>query len=193
MQEYNVVQLLDLVAKIGEEKVKKLLSAFLSPLNPKIEYFVKNRALEFSRRKTSITHVVIDEEAYMVGFFTLALKPLRINNNRVSRTTAKSLERFGRYDAATDSYDLAAYLIAQFGKNYQLTKERQIDGVSLMNLAMDKLVEVQHVIGGGVGFLECEEKEKLLSFYQRGDNRFKIFGKREDDDNSTLIQLLKLF
>lgn len=76
-----------------------------------------------------MTHLVMDEEAYLVGFFTLALKPLQVNRpTRVSRTTAKRLGCFGRYDSSTDSYELAAYLIAQFGKNYQFSKERQIDG-----------------------------------------------------------------
>lgn len=191
MQKYKAVQLLDLVAKIGEEKVKALLSDFSSPLNPKIEDFLKNKALEFSRRKSSITHLVMDEEAYLVGFFTLALKPLQVNNNRVSRTTTKRLGCFGRYDSSTDSYELAAYLIAQFGKNYQFSKERQIDGVSLMNLSIKRLLEVQHVIGGGAVFLECEEQEKLLSFYQKEENRYRIFGERKDDDHSTLIQLIR--
>lgn len=33
---------------------------------------------------------------------------------------------------------------------------------SLMNLSIKRLLEVQHVIGGGAVFLECEEQEKLL-------------------------------
>ena len=45
-----------------------------------------------------------------------------------------------------------------------------------MDLAFDVLERVQHQIGGGLVFLECEEHEALLKFYQNEHNRFRIFG-----------------
>ena len=39
---------------------------------------------------------------------------------------------------------------------------------------------VQREIGGGVVYLECEEKPELLNFYQNEKNRFRKFGERLD-------------
>ena len=53
---------------------------------------------------------------------------------------------------------------------------------------------MQHRIGGGVVYLECEDKPQLLEFYQNKDNRFKIFGERESDvDHTKYIQLIRFF
>lgn len=63
-------------------------------------------------------------------------------------------------------------MIAQFGKNYTLAPEKRLSGNELMDLAFEVLERVQHEIGGGVVFLECEDKPKLLEFYQNDKNRF---------------------
>lgn len=51
------------------------------------------------------------------------------------------------------------------------------------------------MVGGMVVFLEAEDHEKLLQFYE-AENGFKRFGSREikqsKDDTHTLIQLLKV-
>ena len=54
------------------------------------------------------------------------------------------------------------------------------------------LSEVQHLIGGEVVFLECEEKEKLLEFYKNDNNRFKQYGERiSNKENKKYLQLLR--
>ena len=72
---------------------------------------------------------------------------------------------------------LAAYLIAQLGKNFQYENDKRITGKQLLNLAIDKIREIQYMAGGKVMFLEAENKEKLLNFYER-ENGFKQFNKR---------------
>ena len=36
-----------------------------------------------------------------------------------------------------------------------------------MELALSKVYEVQSMIGGRILFLECEQKQNLISFYER--------------------------
>ena len=45
-----------------------------------------------------------------------------------------------------------------------------------MDDAFEILGRVQRDIGGGIVYLECEDRPKLLGFYQNDKNRFKIFG-----------------
>lgn len=63
-------------------------------------------------------------------------------------------------------------------------------------LACDKIKSIQDEIGGKVTYLECEDKPKLIEFYE--SNGFVNFGKRELDKDEKddlsgqyLIQMLK--
>ena len=62
-------------------------------------------------------------------------------------------------------------------------------------MAQNKVRAIQNEIGGRYVYLECEDKEKLLAFYQH--NGFILFGKRSLDKDETdiegsyLMQLLK--
>ncbi len=89
---------------------------------------------------------------------------------------------------------VSAFLIAQFGKNYEEREGEPVNGNSLMDDAMDILVAVQHDVGGGVVYLECEDKPQLLSFYQNDNNFFRVFGERYSEvDQTKYIQLLRFF
>ena len=75
-----------------------------------------------------------------------------------------------------------------------LVAENDLTGNRLMDYVFEVLTRVQHEIGGGLIFLECEEKPELLSFYQNEENRFKPFGERYSElDHVKYIQLLRLF
>lgn len=63
-----------------------------------------------------------------------------------------------------------------------------------MDMAITVLQGVQKQVGGGVVFLECEDKPKLLKFYQNEHNNFKVYGERFSEiDNIKYLQLLKFF
>ena len=53
--------LLDLVDAIGEDETKNLLSDFSCSKNQEIGNYVRKNALDFARRKISMTHLVIDD------------------------------------------------------------------------------------------------------------------------------------
>ena len=69
-----------------------------------------------------------------------------------------------------------------------------INGNELMDLTFEILEKVQHDIGGGIVFLECEDKVKLLNFYQSEKNGFMLFNERYSaNDNTKYIQLFNFF
>lgn len=84
-------------------------------------------------------------------------------------------------------------MVAQFGKNYQYEESAALTENELMDMTIVTLKEIQRQIGGGVVYLECENKPKLLSFYQNNENRYQIFGDRYSArDSVKYIQLMKM-
>ena len=63
-----------------------------------------------------------------------------------------------------------------------------------MDFAIDALHEIQRQLGGLMVYLECEEKEPLLRFFQEM-NGFRLFGERVTDgerevEKHKLLQIL---
>ncbi len=192
MELFKVINILDIINKIGEKDTNALLSDFSCPHNVEIEDFLKNKAIEFAKKKTSITHIIFNSQGEIAAYFTLTHKALEINATNFSNEIKKKLKKFTYPDEETETYTLSAFLIAQFGKNEAKLKGTKPDGNNLMNTAIETLKHVQHDIGGGIVYLECEEKEQLLKFYQNENNKYKIFGERiSEKDKIKYIQLLR--
>lgn len=193
MSNFETVNILDMVDAIGEEELQLILSDFSCPKNQEIEHFVRKNAIEFAKRKMSITYLVIDEESRIEGIFTLTHKAVQLLDAGLTGTVRKKIQRHARLDEATDSYILSAFLVAQFGKNYQYGESNALKGNELMDITIVTLKEIQRQIGGGVVYLECEDKPQLLSFYQNKENRYQIFGDRYSErDAVKYIQLMKI-
>lgn len=179
MNGYGTVNILDMIDAIGEDAVNRILSEFSCPKNVEIEDFVKNKAVDFAKRKISVTYLVMDNETgAVISIFTLAHKVLDINKDALSATSRKKLSRFANFDETKNSYSVSAFLIAQFGKNYSADQPSDWNGVRLMEKTFETLGIVQRYIGGGVVFLECEDNPFLLDFYQNEQNRFHSFDVR---------------
>lgn len=193
MSNFETVNILDMIEAIGEEELQLILSDFSCTKNLEIEHFVRKNAIEFAKRKMSITYLVIDEESRIVGIFTLTHKAVQLLDAGLTGTVRKKIQRHARLDEATDSYILSAFLIAQFGKNYQYEESNALKGNELMDITIVTLKEIQRQIGGGVVYLECEDKPQLLSFYQNQENRYQVFGDRYSErDSVKYIQLMKI-
>ena len=179
----------------GEPALVELLSGFSSPKNKDVEHFLKKSAIEFTKKNQSVTYLVVSaEDVRLLGYFTLALKPLTVRGETVSNTMKRKLLRISELDEKSDTYTMSAYLIAQLGKNFSESGGTEITGAELLKLAWDKIKEIQYLGGGVVTFLEAENEEKLLSFYR--DNRFSQFDTRQTtsdtDESHELVQLLRL-
>lgn len=194
MNAYTTVNVLDMIDVIGEDRVNQILSDFSCPKNDEIENFIKKNAIDFAKRKMSITHLVMDENGKLAAIFALTHKAVKIKDEILSSTLRKKIKRYAQLDEDTSSYMVSAFLIAQFGKNYEEREGESVNGNSLMDDAMDILAAVQHDVGGGVVYLECEDKPQLLSFYQNDNNFFRVFGERYSEvDQTKYIQLLRFF
>lgn len=194
MNNYSVFNILDMLETLGEDEVNSILSEFSCPINAEIENYLHNNAIEFAKRKMSISYLVFNDEQELVGYFTLTHKTSIIPCESLSNTSKKKLSMHAKINENTLSYDVSAFLIAQFGKNYAVKDGKGINGDCLMDYVFDSLYRIQHLIGGGVVFLECEENIKLLNFYQNENNRFKPYGERySQKEDKKYIQLVRLF
>ena len=49
--DFSIQNILRLIETLGEEKVGQLLSEFSCPINPEIEDFVRNKSIDFAKKK----------------------------------------------------------------------------------------------------------------------------------------------
>ena len=195
---YKVINLKDIYNTIGEQETKEILKKFKCELNQDVEYFLKQKAIEFSRQDIAETFIVTSsykQEEVIVGYFSITNKGTSIKRVMLSNTKRKRLLKYAKYDNESKSYVIALPLIGQLGKNFYNDYNKLITGDILLKMACDKIKEAQDILGGRFIFLECEDKPKVKEFYE--SNGFVCFGKRslerdERDTNSGeyLLQML---
>jgi len=175
--------------------LKEYLSGFRSIHNEDVERFIKEKALDFSAQSVARTHLVLLEKGDFLGYFTLAHKILQVPAKLLSKNLEKKVSRFGRLDERSESYSLPLPLIAQLGKNYAAGLKETIDGSILLKLACDKVKRIQRDLGGKFTYVECEDKEPLISFYTRnefvridGGDPLKLY----DTSKPYLVQMIRL-
>ncbi len=185
---------------LGEDFAKGIVSSFSCPLNLDVEHFLKNVAIEFSKQSISSTYLIMASfrNTYvLVGYYTLANKIFCIDKDSLPNRKWKSrMAKFGQFDKTIQRYTISAPLIGQLGKNYSNDYDKLITGDELLKLALDKVREMQNIVGGKIVYLECEQKDTLIDFYTR--NGFVNFGLRSLDRDETdklsgevLVQMLR--
>lgn len=199
MEGFTILNIRDYLqndSDIGEADLRELLSDFSCPLNPDVERFLAKNAIEFTKKNQSVTYLVFTtEDAELVGYFTLAIKPIAVSAERFSNNVKRKLARVSELDEENNTFALSAYLIAQLGKNFSGEANKRISGQQLLEVAMETVYELQFMAGGMVVFLEAEKHPKLLNFYD-AENGFKEFEIKEvyrgENATHTLVQMLKL-
>ena len=192
MSGYTIRKISELAAEYGDDFVRNVVFAFTCRFNAEVDDFLSCNALNFARRKVSVTELVFDNTSQLyAGYFTLAVKPLQIPAAALSSTQRKRVERFSKLDPQSSPYTVAAYLIAQFGKNYQ-AGDASISGAELLPFAMNHIRRAQEEVGGQIVFLEMEHgNHKLATFY--GKCGFAQFGERNTVENGKPITYDQLF
>lgn len=192
MSGYTIRKISELAVDYGDDFVSNVVSAFTCRFNAEVDDFLYSNALDFARRKVSVTELVFDNASQLcAGYFTLAVKPLQIPASALSSTQRKRVERFSKLDSQSSSYTVAAYLIAQFGKNFQ-AGDAAISGVELLSFAMNHIRRAQEEVGGQIVFLEMEHgNNKLATFYNKCG--FTQFGERKTVENGKPITYDQLF
>lgn len=180
----------------GEDLLQQVFTTFSCDRNLDVERFLLEQSINFTKKNQSVTYVVLTpEEGQIIGYFTITIKPITVNGDSFSNTVKKKIARVSEQDEESGNYSLSAYLIAQLGKNFKDGANEKISGDQLLGLAIEKIKELQYMAGGMVIFLEAENEEKLIHFYE-DKNGFKRFDTKEiksgTEDAHTLIQLLKV-
>ena len=180
MRKLSVWRIDKFAKTVGEAVLSSTLSSFAVPLNSEVEDFIRKKALQATKLKSSISYLVIDEDlADVVGYFTLLVKPFTIQAASLSSKNRRLIARFAEENTEAGDYTASVYLIAQIGKNYAIEEPLQISGGDLLNMALDKLRAAQDLVGGKLVFVEREaDRAKLLEFYNA--NGFKSWNGRYD-------------
>ena len=195
----SVINICDLLSSDQEELLRAYIATYSCEterdgvrrsLNPDIERFLSNNAIQFARMKTGITYLVIDEEdGALLAYFSLAHKPLEIPEDGLPRKVKDKVKRFSALDEESNSYQVSAFLIGQFGKNYAVDNGGRISGRQVMKLAIEQLRSAQNIIGGTIVYLDCEANAQLIQFYE--EQKFKLFGERiSENDGKRYLQYL---
>lgn len=199
MSGYTRVNLNEIISELGEDEAKNILSGFYCPYNTDVEDFLKVKAIEFAKQGISQTHIVMASykgDNVLVGYYTLSNKILNTSKKALSSKTKRRINRFAKYNNYVGGYAMPAPLIAQLGKNFQNDYNKLITGDELLKMACETVRAAQLLIGGKYVYLECEDKEPLVSFYS--DNGFVNFGERQLDideeeqfEGKYLLQMIK--
>ncbi|GGK23988.1 hypothetical protein GCM10010965_15950 [Caldalkalibacillus thermarum] len=120
-----------------------------------------------------------NNEIEIIAYFALTVKPLYIGEN-VSNSVRKRLDGLFK-----NTENVAGYLIGQLGKN-DVYKDR-ISGNEILGYAISLIIEAFNLVGGRFVFVECEDCQKLISFYEK--NNFKVLQK---DNETGLVQLFRI-
>lgn len=201
MDGYAQISLLDMIEKLGDKSntLHKLISEFSCPLNKDVEKFFKTSAITFAKQNLAPTYMVFTSyqgQLVQVGYYTLCTKTIHVSKARVSSNLRKRLLKFSAVNRETGDLVIVSPLIAQLGKNYYNDYNTLISGDILLKMAIDRVRDAQKALGGKTVYVECEDKPRLLDFYQR--NGFVTFNKRllERDETEVmhgeyLMQLLR--
>mgnify|MGYP007115062860 CR=1 FL=1 len=139
---YQIINLKDIYNELGENNTKELLKEFSCPINKDVEYFIKNRAIEFSKQDISRTYIVMSsykQKNVIAGYFAITNKSTIIKKFILSKTKRKRLLRFANYDEDIKGYHIALPLIGQIGKNfYNNYKPQRSDYQVVLFLFPDK-------------------------------------------------------
>ena len=188
-------KLTDFENAVGEKMFADTLSCFSCPLNKDVEDYLKNpkRATNSSHMSSSVTYLVLDPQTYgVLGYFTLMMKAYSVESKQLSSKNRRLVERFSEVDKQ-GKFVVPVYLIAQLGKNFALPKEKQIAGVDLLQLAIDRFSRVRGEIGGKLVMVEREvDCPKLLEFYTK--NGFKSWTRRiNEKDGKKKVEFDQMF
>ena len=97
------------------ELLSGFISSFTCPKNPDIERFLKNSAVEFTKKQQSVTYLAFKrgKSPLFVGYFALTVKPFEVGVKDIpSNTWRRKVERVARFDEKKQTYSAAGYLIS---------------------------------------------------------------------------------
>lgn len=145
-----------------------------------IENFLRNKAVEYEKRKWCSTYLLINEDKladgviFVEGFFSLAFKALLLSgdiSNNQKRKLFNGLIKKDEY--------IPVVLVGQLGKFIDGDKliESSVSSIELIDRVLEIVEEVNERIPLKCIMLECKDIDKLCELYSK--NGFKRMRKEE--------------
>jgi hypothetical protein len=176
----QVISLSSLIEAGEESEVHEYLSSFSCLLNPGVENFLKNQAIESERRDFARTSLVIDEEKNndIIGYFTLMNKQFEL---------AEDVSGSVKQKIASSKYasSVSTILIAQLGRADKY--KGIVPGSEILRLALENCKIIYRIIGMRIVCIEYEPIDKLKIFYS--DNSFNFLQQNSNGNNLAFIRL----
>ena len=176
----EVISLQELVENIKQKDSNDLKddfkefieSYFTCPKNEDVIKYLKEKAIDDEKHHKSRTYFVYNDTK-LVGFFTITIKVLDIS--KLEKKEKKKLLYKGK--GPNNINYIPVYLIGQIAKNDKYKNE--ITGKELLLIVLDKIKEVNKVIGVKIIMLDSVSKKngrgKIVVFYKQ--NGFKEYSK----------------
>jgi hypothetical protein len=187
------VNIRDLLMMKGRERTVDILSSFMCDKNQDIETYLHDKAIDFSNQFIAGTHLLFceyDDHHLLAGYYALAMKNLFLKEKDVpSNSRRKRLEKFGDYFSHLNGFIIPAPLIAQLGKNDLYSDLDLITGKDILDYALQHITLMQKDFSGKMAFLECEDRPKLINFYESNGFLRSSHGPAHDSDE--LIQMVR--
>ena len=149
---YQILTLRQLMEELSEHELTEIIYRFksISQQDGKsndVEYFLHNKAIHLEKVGASTTYLVFDQTINLLGYFSLANKPLTMPKKyveKLSKTQKKILRNHG-YITSNGDLQIYSYLLGQIGRNFN--DQHTIKGQDLLTLAYKKLQEACMIVG----------------------------------------------
>lgn len=171
----------------SEEKIKEIISTFKCEKDNDIEYFLKEKSIEYEKKSKGKTYFMVDELNLQNGileiaaYFTLAIQVLKVPEVYSNRKRIK-LDGISAKRNNKPISEFPVYLIGQLAKNDKYRNE--INGSEVVENALAMILKAQHAVGGRIVLVECFDNDKLIKFYI--ENGFEIINK------DAMVQLIRV-
>ncbi len=187
IDDFDCFSIVELCEEYSKDEIQEYIKSFKCSLNEEVEKFLLNNSIEFANKHQAITYLIFDYHKTVTAYFTLSIKPISINSDRLSLNSLKKILRLSEYNDE-NTISTAAYLIAQIGKN-----DKSLINIDIIFEFIDYIVgKIQNSCGGVVEFLESENNEKLINMYKnKGFKTFNIRKSKSGEDRK-LIQMYRL-
>lgn len=177
-----------MIENIDKSQTEKLFDSFSCCKSKDVEYFLKNKSIDFEGRNKSRTFIVIDFEKLqkrnlsILAYFTLSLKSFKVHNKKVKSTLRKKMDGFNKKAIKFESF-----LIGQLGRNDTI-KSSELPGKDLLNMAISFISRAQKIVGGRIVLIDCENNDKLIKFYEEND--FILI--QDHSEKSNFVQMIRV-
>jgi len=155
---------------------QSLIDTFVCTKNEDLETFLHDKAIDFGKRGTSKTHLLINDET-IVGYYTLSMKPILTEG--ISREVIKKIDGFSKNRKC-----IYFYLIGQLGLHDDYIGKGI--GEFLLFNAIEMIERSHALIGGRYILVDAYASEPVIDFYER--NGFTRLVTQED--NPTSIKMI---